>query len=486
MPLFPSGPADTAPARTGDIARPVTAIWRQLAATCGVLVVAAEFAVAPVTLGCTVVMLAVARLTRWAPAWLAWPAVTGAVWAVLEGPGRAAEGFAAGAAHVVAFLAAPGAVPAHLARLPAVIARWRAGLAGQLPLALAAAAAQAAAAARAWGAASPAGQDARPGLVCAVRRAYQSAMLGQGNGATVDGACLGLQRDTGRRVALAWAETSDGVVLTGHDPVLVTRTGLDLTLAAIQHRKAVVIVDLTGHPGPVSAAVSAACARHGAPLQSWPRAAPGLAVEGAPVRGGQSRGLAPESGAGRTAEAAGTGMADQIGLAEVLAGRQVLLARPGSRAPEAAAALARLVVSSLAAALAERRALGVAADGLAWFNGCERAGHETLADLLACPRDAGVALVFGTASGPVAARLAAEAAAIVVRGHSPYDWPGSGPDGQKRSLDRNATTTELPALPARLLAGERDDDLSLLVRGPSPRLQAGYRPVPRRRRKAGP
>ncbi len=355
-----------------------------------------------------------------------------------------------------------------------MIGRWRAGLAGQFPLAFAAAAAQAAAVAKARGAVSPAGQGgARVGLVGAVRRAYLTAMLGQGHVATVAGACLGVERDTGRRVALTWAETSDGVLLTGHDPVLVTRTGLDLTLAAIQHRKAVIIVDLAGHPGPVSAAVSAACARHGAPLQSWPPAAPGPAVEGGLVRGGQARGPAPESGAGRTAEAAGPGMAGQIGLAEVLAGRQVLLARPGSRGPEAAAALARLVVSSLAGALAERRALGVAADGLAWFDGCERAGDETLADLLACPRDAGVALVFGTASGPVAARLAAEAAAIVVRGQSPYDWPGSGSDGQTRSVDRNATTTELPALPARLLAGQRDDDLSLLVRGPAPRLQAG-------------
>lgn len=510
MPLFPAGPADTSSPRTSELAGPVTAPWRQLAAACGVLVVAAEFAVAPVTLGATVIMLAAGRLTRWSSAWLAWPAVLGAGWAVTEGPRRAAEGFAAGAAHVVAYLASPGVVPAHLARLPAVIGRWRAGLAGQFPLALAAAAAQAAAASRVRDVLTAAGRRARadqgsaragslsvaaandrrrpnrPGLACAARRAYLAAMVSRGNVATVDGACLGVAWDTGRRTALTWAETADGVVLTGRDPALVTRTGLDLTLAAIQHRKAVVIVDLADQAAQVATAVTAACARHGAPLQTWPRAAPGSAAGARQAGDDQSRALAPDSGPGRTADAGGTGIADQFGLAGVLAGRQVLLVRPGSRAPEAGAALARQVAAGLAGALAERRALSVAADGLAWFNGCERAGHDTLAGLLACPRDAGVAMVFGTASGQVAARLAAEAAVIVVRGQPPQEWPGSGPDGQERPSDRNATTTELPALPPRLLAGQRDDDLSLLVRGPSPRMETGYRPAPRSQGKASP
>ncbi|MGI9009237.1 MAG: hypothetical protein ACR2FU_24125 [Streptosporangiaceae bacterium] len=440
---------------------------------------AAELAIAPVTLGCTAVLLGVARLTRWPPRWLAGPAIIGAGWALLAGPGRAAAGFAVAGAQVAAFLAAPGAVPAHLARLPEAIFRWRAALAGQLPLALIAAAAQAAAAGGIRGHLGPVAHRSRGdktglGLLGAARRAYRTALVRRGDFATVDGACLGIERDTGRPAGLSWADASGGVLITGQDRDSVTSTGLDLVRAAIQHRKAVIIVDLAASPGPVAAAIADACSDHGARLRTVLQAgelAGGAGANPASTpRGRRPRPGTSENRAGSADRAAGPGTAGPSVFAEVLALRQVLLAQPGSRGPEAAAGLARFIVSGLAAALAERRALGVPADGLAWVSGCERAGAGTLEDLLACPRDVGVPISVGTAAGSVASRLAGELGAIAIRGQPPGGWAGSRPDGREGPGTPDTGTTDLPELPARLLAGRAADDLAVLVRGPAPRL----------------
>ena len=525
MPLPPARPPGAAPPGPRGPASLATGFRRRLAAGCGAFVVAAELVIAPVTLAGTVILLGIARLTRWPPAWLALPAVTGAGWALLDGPGLAVTGFAAGGAHLAGFVAASGSVPAHLARLPGAIARWRAGLSGQLPLALVASAVQAAIAGQVRGRIGPGGHRGReraggdgppdggvagraaaghgspyrPGLVCAARRAYLTATLGRGEVATVDGGSLGIEPDTGRRVSLSWVEAAGGVLVTGLDPDSVTRTGLELVVAAIQHRKAVIIVDLGRHPGPVAAAVAAACSECRAPLRTLSRAArPAHAAGQDPGLAGRARGPGKESGGGGAADAAGEASADPAGLARVLAGRQVLLAQAGSRAPEAAADLARQVADGLALALAGRRALGVPADCLAWINGCEQVGREPLSALLAKGRGGGGgAVVLGTTSGPTAGWLAGQAAVVVVRGRPPRDRTRGGisPSGRTaalagrspqepagRACDADLLAGEVdqdgPAgLPARLLAGQRDTDLSLLVRAPVRRLQTRCRAV---------
>src|SRR5262249_10900429 len=49
----------------------------------------------------------------------------------------------------------------------------------------------------------------------------------------------------GRRAEVSWPDIAGGLLITGHDRAGVTSTGLDLATAAIQHRKAVIIIDLT-------------------------------------------------------------------------------------------------------------------------------------------------------------------------------------------------------------------------------------------------
>ncbi|HEX9064685.1 MAG TPA: hypothetical protein VF843_06230 [Streptosporangiaceae bacterium] len=418
MPLFPARPADTTPAHP---------IRRQVIAAGGAVAVAAELAIAPVTLGATLLALVVCRLTRWRPAWLVAPAAAGAAVALWHGPGRAVSGFVAGGAHLAVFLAGPGAVPAHLARLPGLAGRWRAGLASQLPLAVIAAAAQAAVVVTR--------RDGRyrPGLVCALRRSYQAALLRRGEVATVTGARIGLDRVTGRGMTVSWAEASGGVLVTGRQPGAVTGTALDLVVAAIQHRKAVLVVDLGGQPARVAAAIASASSDRQAPVRNWP----------------------PDQNRGQI-------------LAAVLAGRAVLLAQP---APQAAAAeSARGLTRELAAVLAGRQAIGAPADVLIWINSFDRLGRDSVTWLLgsgALGRPP-AALVLSTSSGPAAEWVAGQVAVVAVRGRPPLDWPPEP--------DREPAGPAAP-LPARLLAGRGDADLALQVRAPVPRLQDGGRAV---------
>ena len=83
-------------------------------------------------------------------------------------------------------------------------------------------------------------------MLVAARRSYVRASLHCGELATAEGACIGVVTGTGRRAAISWRESRGGVLVTGQDAAAVTRTALDLAIAAILHRKAVLIVDLTG------------------------------------------------------------------------------------------------------------------------------------------------------------------------------------------------------------------------------------------------
>jgi len=76
--------------------------------------------------------------------------------------------------------------------------------------------------------------------------------------------------------------------------------------------------------------------------------------------------------------------------------------------------------------------MSVPGDGLAWISGCEVLGLPVLTELIARGRSAGMAMVLGTASAPVAELLAAEVNVLVASG--PVDpalaapFAGAGPD----------------------------------------------------------
>jgi hypothetical protein len=227
-----------------------------------------QLAVAPVTLGLAAAFVVIGRVSRWRPLWLIMPAIAGFGWAAGAGAGRAVAGYLLVGSRLVRTLTEPAPLPAHLARLALLASSWRHALPVQLPIALIVAAAQARLTVR-----LAAGERFRPGLMVAARRACVRAALRRGQVATPDGCCVGLIPDSGRRAAVSWEEARGGVLITGRDLASVTSTGLELAVAAIQHRKTVIIADLAasaaGDSSPCEAlapSVGAACTRLRAPL----------------------------------------------------------------------------------------------------------------------------------------------------------------------------------------------------------------------------
>lgn len=266
MQRFPVGPAEATSARSGDEAPGRLPRRRDLAeacgAACGAAAVLIHIALAQLTLGLTAAFVIAGRLTRWRPAWLAWPAAFGVCLVLARGPGPAVAGYLAAARHLIRFIAGPGPALARLARPSAAFGGWRRWLPAQLPVALIVAAAEAGVIARLRGHPAP----CRPGAVAAARRAYLTASLRRGEVATADGGCVGIVTATGRRAEVTWREAEGGVLVAGGSADAVTRTGLDLAIAAIQHRKAVLIIDLAGSGERTAASVTAACAASRAPL----------------------------------------------------------------------------------------------------------------------------------------------------------------------------------------------------------------------------
>jgi len=371
------------------------------AGACAALAVLLQLLFAQLTLALAGCLVLIGRLTRWPPGWLLIPAVAGFAWVLAVGPRVAVAGYVTAADLAIRRLTGPRAWDS----LPATLARWRDWLPAQLPLGLVAAAAEASVAILTGltGGARP----YRPGALVTIRRAYLIGSIRRGELATADGGRIGLIPATGRPAAIGWREAERGVLCTGREREGVTATGLDLTLAAIQHCKTVIIVDLAGG---AAAAIGSACVAARAPL--------------------------------RCPDARGRGY--EPFLRAALAGRQVLMFPPGRAAP----AVARLVVAELAATLRERSEIGVPEDCLVWINGCDAVEPAGLRELLAaagCCR--GTAIVLGTASGRIAAGLAGQVNVIVLAGQPP--------DGFANSPQ-----------PTELLAAGRDGQRSLLVREP--------------------
>jgi hypothetical protein len=242
----------------------------ELTAALAVAALLAHLLFAQLTLALTAAFWVISRISRWRPQWLAVPAVSGLLWALAIGPGRAAAGFAAGPGQVAAYLAGTAGHPGHLLHLSRAFAGLSHWLPRQLPFALIASAAEAAAA---WWlswlhSGEPDLRSCRPGLIVAARRRYTTAALASGGVVTRDGGCIGLDETTGRRAAISWQEAERGVLCAGPDGIALAETGFQLACAAIRRRKAVIAIDLTGSPR-VAESAAAVCAAVQAPLSCY-------------------------------------------------------------------------------------------------------------------------------------------------------------------------------------------------------------------------
>jgi len=227
--------------RANRVSRGAGAPHGRLAAGATAAVCVIQLAVAPLTLALTAVFVVISRYGRWRPTWLMLPAAAGFAWSAAAGAGPATNDYLAIARRLIGFFTEPGSLPRHLFSFEAVVAGLQHRLPGQLPLALIIAAAEASVVA--WSAGA---RQYRPGLVVAARRGYLRTVYRRGEMAIPGGAWMGTVTRTGRRADVSWREAEGGVLVTGRDAAAVTRTALELATAAIQHRKSVIIIDLTG------------------------------------------------------------------------------------------------------------------------------------------------------------------------------------------------------------------------------------------------
>jgi hypothetical protein len=227
----------------------------------------AHLALAQLTMLLALALDLAGRGARWRPLWLAGPAAAGFLWILAIGPGRALAGFTAGPHQVLAYLAGSAGQPArvlHPARAFYGIRHW---LPRQAPIALILAPAEALAAwwlrwrrAGAQGLPRP-----RPGLIVAVRRQVTAAQVRSGGVVSRTGACLGVDRETGRAAGISWRAAEGGVLVTGATATGGSAASFQLVHAAIRRRKPVLAVDLGGASG-LAGALARICADAGAPL----------------------------------------------------------------------------------------------------------------------------------------------------------------------------------------------------------------------------
>ena len=365
-----------------------------------VAAVAAGVLIAPLTLLLALTFHAVSKISRWRPVWLAVPACCGAVWLLAIGPAAAVAAFTAGMGTVAGLLSRLVTDPAGLDGLPAAEAHAlagqflspapasgsAAGLPPQVPVALILASGLAALAwwvhwlhTDEWD--LPA---VRPGLASFCRRRWTAASVRSGGIVTRDGACLGVDRATGRPAAVSWRNAGAGVLVTGAAQAPVLASSWQLAHAAIRRRKPVFVVDLAGSrelPG----MLAAVCAATAAPLQVFGN---GAAVRYEPGQrpAGEDLAALRASPLGRQL-GPGPATAPRIRLAEVVRQRGVVLfSLDRHRYGPAAEALASLVAADIAAVYSVLGRKNVPSEGLAWFTECAGTDPEALARLAARAR----------------------------------------------------------------------------------------------------
>src|SRR5579875_549880 len=213
-----SGTATERMPRAGRYLVPGDTPYRgELIAACAVLGVLAHLLFAQLTLLLVIAFQLITRASRWRPQWLAAPAAVGLLWALAEGPGRAASGFGAGPSRVVRYFAGAGQHPGRILHFTAAYAGLGQWLPRQLPLALVLASAEVAVAAWLTWLRTDEWKlpGYRPGVASWVRRSYLARVIAAGGVVTRDGACLGLDAVSGRRATLSWAEVAGGVLCAG-------------------------------------------------------------------------------------------------------------------------------------------------------------------------------------------------------------------------------------------------------------------------------
>ena len=419
----------------------------EVVAVLAVAAVAAGALSAPLTLLLTLTFHTVSTISRWRPVWLAVPACCGAVWLLAIGPTAAVAAFAAGPSSAAVLLSRLVPDPAALSGLPAAEARH---FAGQVPVALILAAGLAALAwwvrwlhTDEWDLPS-----ARPGLASFCRRRWTAASVRSGGIVTRNGACLGVDRATGRPAALSWRETGAGVVVTGAAQAAVLQTSWQLAHAAIRRRKPVFVVDLAGSrelPG----MLAAVCAATAAPLRVFGDHAavwyvPGQSPAEEDLAALRASPLVRQLGPGPAA-------APRIRLAEVVRQRGVVLfSLDRHRYGPAAEALASLVAADIAAVYSALGRKDVPAEGLAWFTECAGVDPEALARLAARGSQAGLAPVLATTVPATAGRLAGLAGTGVFHRLADRDLAA-----QAAALT-GTRLVPVSCVPARYAAGEED------------------------------
>jgi hypothetical protein len=453
---------------------------------------------APVTLLLLVAFCTTSNISRWRPAWLAFPACCGAVWLLAAGPGTAVAAFGAAMGSVATVLSRLLTDPPVLASLPGAEVH---DLAGQFPVALIVAAA---AAAVAWWVRwlhtdewdLPA---TRPGLVNLCRRQLTAASVRSGGIVTRDGACLGVDRVTGGPAALSWRDAGGGVLVTGAVQAAVLSSGWQLVHAAIRRRKPLIVVDLAGNqelPG----WLAATCSATAAPLQVFGEARylPGLRPADDELTILRASPLGRWLGPGQSGAA-------PISMAEVVRRRTVVLFSLDRRRYEGAAeVIAGLVAADIAAVYTALGRKGVAAEGVCWFTECDGIDAEALASLIAPGSQPGLAAVLATGVPGTAARLAGQVQAgvfhrltdrdlaaglaaltgtrlvPVARVLSPAVEIDAAPPGPAVPLG----TVPVPVVPVEAFCGLGDDEFVMVtgLRAPpvstAPRCQAIAAPVP--------
>jgi hypothetical protein len=107
----------------------------------------------------------------------------------------------------------------------------------------------------------------------------------------------------------------------------------------------------------------------------------------------------------------------RISLGQTVRERAVTLFSLGSGGDgRAARMIAGLAAADLMTVCGELAGMSVPGDGLVWITRCEVLGQPVLAELIARGSGAGMAMVLGTASAPVAEHLAAEVNVVVASG----------------------------------------------------------------------
>ena len=314
-------------------------------------VIVGQILFAQVTLLAVIILVAVGRVSRWRPHWLAASALAGAIWLAAVGPARAAAAYVEGSRRLAAYILESAAHPGRLAHPAVAVAGAATWLPRQLPLALLAACGEAWLVLWLGWWRRESNWRWRPGLVAVSRRRVAAATQAAGHTVTRDGFALGVDAATGRLASVSWSEAARGVLLAGED---TDELGLAVVCAALRRRKTVLILDCPGQAS-MAGHISEIAGPLGVPvIQTGPGVARAAPDGAGGVAGGVADGLAGDVTGG---------VVGAVGRA--IRKRETVLIATAHRDAASQA------VAELASVLDGLRELGLRADCLAWIRGAD-------------------------------------------------------------------------------------------------------------------